>query len=101
VANQKMGKSLPKRAGRDHKSHARRQVSYERGKLRKAERIAEQTAREAANRAAGKVPKARKRKRDNMKFCDLCVIGGPRLIVCGQVCICTKIGASREAVKAR
>lgn len=101
MPNQKMGKSLPKRAGRDHPSHKRREKSYATGKERKAQRIADQAAREAANRAAGKEPKRRKPKRDNMKYCDRCTIGGPRLIVAGSVCICTTIGAGRKLVDAR
>lgn len=75
--------------------------SWAAGQTRKEHRRTENAARHEANVAAGKAPKRRKRKADNMKYCDYCAIGGPRLIVCGQVCICKSIGADKESVRAR
>lgn len=100
MPKQGMAKKLPKRTG---SSHAReyRARAWARGERRKDERRKKQEEQHAANVAAGKLPKVRKPKRDNMKYCDRCAIGGPRLIVCGQVCICRAIGADRDSVKAR
>jgi hypothetical protein len=72
-----------------------------RAQQRKDERRRQQEERHAANVAAGTQPKVRKRKADNMKYCDRCAIGGPRLIVCGQVCICRSIRADRDSVRSR
>lgn len=94
MPKQGISKKLPKRTANAHAKEYRSRA-WTRGEQRKAERRAENDARHAANVAAGKLPKVRKAKRDNMKYCDRCAIGGPRLIVCGQVCVCVTIGSDR------
>ena len=93
-----MAKKLPKRTGSAHAKEYRSRA-WARGERRKDERRKKQEEQHAANVAAGKTPKVRKRKADNMKYCDRCTIGGPRLIVAGQVCICVSIGAGKVGAR--
>lgn len=79
---------MPKKSPTD-KAKATRSRSRENGQARKAQRIAEQNERAAANRLAGKPVKRRARPRtDNMRTCVRC---HQRVIVAGSVCWCRSI----------
>ena len=76
---------------------AARATRWKNGQERKNQRVIEQKEREVANRAAGKTPKVRKRKADNMRVCLRC---RQRVIVAGSVCWCKTIGADIESRRA-
>lgn len=94
---QKIGKKLPKRTSSAHRKEYRANA-WRSGQTRKAERIAEQNERHAANVAAGKTARVHKPKQNNMRLCNRCE---QRMIVGGSVCWCRTIGADIEARRRR
>lgn len=91
---QKVGKKLPKRTTSAHAKEYRANA-WKTGEARKAERVKEQDNQHAANVAAGKTSKVRRRPRkDNMRLCMRCQT---RIIVAGSVCWCKSIGADLES----
>jgi hypothetical protein len=101
---QKMAKSLPKRAGREH-GKVYRAAAWKRGEERKTVRVKEQEKRHDANKKlaatdgevmlAGRILPASRRVRfgreDAARF-RICLRCTRRKIVKGQVCWCQKIG---------
>jgi hypothetical protein len=75
------------------KAAATRARSRARGAERKAERIKAQNERHAANVAAGKTPRHRVRRANNMRMCLRCKY---RMIVAGSVCWCRSIGENKS-----
>jgi uncharacterized protein YnzC (UPF0291/DUF896 family) len=57
--SQQLSKNLPKRAAKDHPSHARRARSYVRGQAKKTVRWGQQTKREMHNQSVGSTGKER------------------------------------------
>jgi hypothetical protein len=91
---------VSKKATNPHKK-AKHAAAWQRGKDRKSLRVAEETNRARANRAAGKTPKRQTRKRPRYENMRLCMRCETRRIVAGSVCWCKTIGADIASRRAR